>query len=189
MNEFAIELAGGKAYVYTPYDPAFVSKIKLLGGRWNPAEKCWMVSDSAVEDARRVMREVYGRDDQPVAETVDVQLVFDKDVDELRAPVALLGRIIASASGRDSGASVGTDVLFISGCPTSGGSVKNWRTVVHEGSVVRLPRLPKGAVENPDLPDGVRMEVLGGETDRAALEAEKAKLLARIAEIDELLAK
>lgn len=189
MSEFTIKMVDNKAAVYTPYDPAFVSKIKLLGGRWNPAEKCWMVSDYAVDDVRRVMREVYGRDDQPVAETVDVQLVFDKDVDELRAPVALLGRIIASASGRDSGASVGADVLFVSGHPTSGGSVKNWRTVVHEGSVVRLPRLPKGAVENPDLPDGVRMEVLGGEADRAALEAEKAKLLARIAEIDALLAK
>lgn len=189
MSEFMIKTVDEKAAVYTPYNPAFVSKIKLLGGRWDPAEKCWTVSDNAVEDARRVMREVYGRDDQPVSETVDVQLVFDEEVYKLRAPVVLLGRIIASASGRDSGARVGTDVLFVSGCPISGGSVKNWRTIVQKGSVVRLPQLPKGAVENPDLPDGVRMEVLGGETDRAALEAEKAKLLARIAEIDALLAK
>lgn len=133
------------------------------------------------------MREVYGRDDQPVAETVDVELTFAEDVSEWHGPVTLLGRAIASASGRDSGARIGEGTMFIAGKPTSGGSVKNWYTIVPAGCVVKLMKLPKLATENTEMPEGVTMRIIGSEIDRAALEAEREKLLARIAEIDALL--
>lgn len=187
-NTFEIKISDGKAAIYTPYNADFVSRIKLLGGRWNPAEKCWTVADFKVEDVRAAMRSIYGQDDRPVSETVDVILTFDKEYYEYCGPVTILGRTIAAARGRDSGARMGDDVMFLEGEPESGGSVKKWRTVIPAGCVVKLPNLPKTATEECDLPDGVTMEIIGQNIDREALLSEKEKLLARLAEIDALLA-
>lgn len=187
-DTFEIKIADGKAAVYTPYNADFVSRIKLMGGRWNPAEKCWTVAEFKVDDVRAAMRSIYGRDDQPVTETVDVILTFAEEYYELRAPVTILGRTIATAWGRDSGSRMGDDVMFLDGAPKSGGSVKNWHTVIPAGSVVKLPNLPKTATAECDLPDGVSMEIIGQGIDREALQAEKEKLLARLAEINAILA-
>lgn len=186
-NTFEIKIADGKAAIYTPYNAEFVSRIKLLGGRWNPSEKCWTVAEFKVDDVRAVMRSIYGQDDQPVAETVDVILTFDEEYSELCGPVTLLGRTIAAARGRDSGARMGDDVMFLEGQPKSGGSVKNWRTIIPAGSVVKLPNLPKTATKECELPEGVTMQIIGGDIDLEALKAEKEKLLARLAEIDAIL--
>ena len=188
MANFEIKINDGKAQIYTPYNAEFVSKIKLLGGRWNPSEKCWIVAEFKADDVRAAMRSVYGQDDQPVSETVDVILKFDEEYYELCAPVTMLGRTIATAWGRDSGARMGDEVMFIEGKPKSGGSVKNWHTVIPAGSVVKLPNLPKTATKECELPYGVTMQIIGKDIDRKALEAEKEKLLARLAEIEKLLA-
>lgn len=187
MSDFAIKLTDGKAAIYTPYNKTFVEKIKLMGARWNASDRCWVIDEYSVPDARAAMREVYGRDDLPVSETVDVELTFERSVYGYKEPVTILGRTIASAYGRDSGARIGDGVMFLEGKPHSGGSVKNWETVVPEGCVVKLPKLPKMATEAADLPDGVTMRILGEGIDRSALEEEKAKLLARIAVIDAIL--
>ena len=186
-DKFEIKIDDGKAKVFTPYNAEFVSRIKLLGGRWNASKKCWTVSDFKVDDVRAAMRNIYGQDDSPVAETVDVILTFDKEVSEWHAPVTILGRTIATAWGRDSGARMGDEVMFLEGKPKSGGSVKNWYTEIPEGCVVKLPKLPKTAVTECELPEGVTMQVLGEEIDRDALIAEKEKLLARLAEIEKLV--
>lgn len=187
MADFDIVIRNGKAAVYTPFNRDFVSRVKLLGGRWDGS--AWVVGEDAVEDVRKVMRAVYGRDDREAGEMVDVVLRFTEEVSELRDGVTILGRTIAKAWGRDSGARVGDDVRFTEGKPRSGGSAKNWYTEIPEGCVVKLPRVPKALVDRPDLglPRGVEMAVIGESIDRDALEAEKEKLLARIAEIERLL--
>lgn len=187
MSEFSITVTSGKASVYTPFNRDFVDKIKLMGARWNPAARCWQVDECIVPDVREAMRSVYGRDDQPVAEVVDVELTFDESVCEGKGPVTILGRIVASAWGRDTGARVGDGVMFVKGRPDSGGSRAHWETYIPAGCVVKLLKVPKMATEDAELPAGVSMRIIGGGVDREALEEERRKLLARIAEIDELL--
>lgn len=187
MANFEIKIENGKAQVFTPYNADFVSRIKLLGGRWNPTQKCWTVNENAVEDVRSAMRNIYGQDDNPVSETVEVILKFNEEISIWHGPVTILGRTIASASGRDSGARIGEDVMFLEGAPKSGGSVKNWRTEVPEGCVVKLMSLPKTALDECELPQEVTMEVVGEQIDREALKEEKEKLLARLAEINAIL--
>ena len=187
MCNFEIKINDGKASVFTPYNTEFISRVKLLGGRWNPSAKCWTVNENAVDDVRAAMRAVYGQDDQPVSETVDVILRFEDEVSVWHDSVTILGRTIASAMGRDSGARVGEDVMFLEGKPISGGSVKNWHTIVPAGCVVKLPNLPKTALSECELPDDVTMEIIGQDIDRDALAAEKARLLGRLAEINALL--
>lgn len=179
-----------RAYLETPYNANFVAAVKQIGGaNWDRDRRAWAIPADAIDQAREIMRRVYGADDRPSAEpSVSVKLTFDREVYKLRAPVTILGKSIASAWGRDSGARVGDDVAFVEGRPESGGSVKNWCSVVPAGCVVVLHNVPQAALQM-ELPEGVTAEVMQpAAIDRAALEAERERLLARLAEIDQLLA-
>lgn len=69
----------------------------------------------------------------------------DKEVyhDDIR----LFGKTIASAYGRDSGAKLGKDAVLIKGNACSGGSVKNWRTIIVAESVILLNNVPRQMYE------------------------------------------
>ena len=136
-----------------------------------------------------MMREVYGQDDLP-QELVTVKVTVGEDsIDKWRAPVILFGRTIASAFGRDGGARVGEGVCFEKGGCDSGGSMKNWYTIVNAGSTFTIYDVPKLALEQGlgwDEEYGT-YEVVEDEDPLAALKAEKEALLKRLAEIEELL--
>ena len=187
---FAIDILGDKAKVTTPYNPEFVSKVKALGGKWSPSDKTWVVSSEIIEDVRNAMRSVYGRDDRVPSETVEVLITFNKDVSVYHGPVVMFGQVVAYAFGRDSGARVGDNVFFIKGRPESGGSVKNWRTTVPAGCVVKMLKVPKVLYDgfNPETCSfDVSVELVGSKIDREALLREKQDLIQRLAEIDRLL--
>ena len=178
----------GKIAITSPYNKDFTSRVKLLGAKWNPDNKTWVLEKSALEDLRALCREIYGEDDQPAAETADVELSFTDEVMEYLGPVTILGRTISSAVGRDSGARAGESVMITKGDITSGGSARNWASVVTAGTVAKLVAVPKQLLENVQLPEGVELRVISQAIDRDALVAERDRLLARLAEIEELLA-
>ena len=73
-----------------------------------------------------------------------------------------------------------------------GGSARNWQTCLDAGCVIKIYNVPAAkaqeAVENPPY-KGMVCAIEQPETiDRAALIAEREKLIARIAEIDAQLA-
>lgn len=180
-----IEIRENTAYVFTPYNPKFVSSIKAIGGaKWDGNERCWKIPAAAVDTARKVMMDVYGETDLPDdGEKVTVRIRFDEEVSEERGPIVIFGKTIASAFGRDTGAKVGADVVFVQGAPTSGGSRNRWDTIIPEGCVAEIRNVPTAA-----LNDDYNYEIVEEKAiDREALEAEKAKLLKRLAEIEELL--
>lgn len=181
------------ALVYTPYNADFVSRIKssVGGAKWDGTKKAWKVPATAVDAVRDIMREIYGETDEPEStDKVNVRLTFTKECSPLCAPVTMLGKTIASAFGRDSGAKVGDGVTFLEGSPRSGGSVKNWHTVVPEGCVVLLYDVPRSIVTADRLPDCVSFEIeeRRPEIERKDLLEERERLMKRIAEIDALLA-
>lgn len=185
-----IEVLNEKAYVITPYNADFIKAIKGIGGaRWNREHSAWEIPANSIEQAREIMRNVYGEDDLPdTSPRVEVRLSFTKDVTACCEAVTIYGKTVARAYGRDSGARPGEDVAFVTGKPTSGGSMKNWTSVVPEGCVVILHNVPEVLLSQA-LPEGCTMERVNPiEINRAALEAERAKLLARLSEIDTLLA-
>lgn len=186
--DIKIHKIGREALLFTPYNAEFIAAVKNIGGaRWDKEHRAWSIPSEAIDQARDIMRRVYGAcdlpDDQP---RVSVKLTFEADVSEKWAPVTIFGKTIASATGRDSGARTGDDVVFVVGSPKSGGSVANWRSVVPEGSVVVLHNVPQAALEMP-LPEGVQAVVSAQKQSRDALQAEKERLLARLAEIEGLL--
>lgn len=183
-----IDVKNGIANVYTPYNPDFVKAIKGVGGaKWNGSEKYWSIPETAVEVAREIMIDVYGYSDVKENETISLKVTFNEDVSEYRKDVVLFGKILAHAYGRDSGARIGDDVAYISGGATSGGSAKNWYSIVKEGSVIVLSNVNKNIYENAEMQYDVTVEILETKNNRNQLLDEKKRLLKRIEEIDKLL--
>lgn len=186
-----IEIDNGRAYVYTPYNPDFVRAIKGIGGKkWEPNKGCWSVPDTAVSAAREIMMDVYGYSDQIPNDVLALKVIFLSDVSSTCSDVTLFGKVMAHASGRDSGARVGDDVAYIRGGASSGGSVKNWRSVVEKGSIAILSNVNRTIYEKAETNPDIQVEVMEASTsldDRQKLLKEKEQLLKRIAENDETL--
>lgn len=188
-KDYDIAIADGKASIRTPYNIEFVQRVKLMGGKWDSSSRRWVVDERRVEAVRAAMTEVYGRSDLEPGELVKVRVTFDNGYHECCGPITLFGATIASASGRDSGARVGDRVVFLSGEPYSGGSAKNWLTVIRSGSQIEIYDVPAEYASKciGELPASVHAEIIRDDIDRDALRAERDRLLARIAEIDKLL--
>lgn len=190
MLRIAVE--NGRAKVYTPYNPDFVSQIKTIGGhKWDPTEKCWTVPEAEIDTVRKCMMDTYGETDISAEDQrITVRVRFNKDDYEEENSYFLFGKMVARAWGRDSGAIVGDDVVFEDGKPRSGGSMRHWRTVIPQGCVIRIKNVPQAAFEaqEPDKWGAWTAEKIEEEgVSHEALEEEKAKLLARLAEIEKLL--
>lgn len=182
-----IKIEDNKAYLSTPYNAEFVRRIRnVSGAKWDPTRIAWCIDAAAVDDARAIMRDVYGEDDQTSGKKVKVKLHFSQRTYAYHGSITIYGKTLSRASSRDSGARSGDDVSFVAGSPESGGSMKNWASVVPQGAIVILHNVPESMLSE-ELPDGVTMEIMDTGIDRDALTAEKARLLARIAEIDKLL--
>jgi len=182
-----IEIVNGKAHITTPYNQDFVAKIKNIGGRWDASSKTWTVSESMIDEAREIMRQVYGKDDQQTdTPSTDIRIRFNKEVSVLQAGITLYGKTIAKAWGRDSGARVGDDVAFITGKPISGGSVKNWHTIIEAGSEIVVKNVPLTLIGS-ELPEGAQI-ISDAESKRDVLLARKAELEAALADINAQLA-
>jgi hypothetical protein len=140
-----------KIRVKTPYDKAFVERARNLRGTWSKSTSEWVFDDSIEEYIREALMDVYGTTGEAPVEMVSL-LIDGYDDNQLNGPIELFGRIIARAFGRDSGAKLGDDIIWISGEYTSGGSVKNWRTYVSDGRFeiknFPLPRVQKEDVQN-----------------------------------------
>lgn len=185
-----IKTENGMAKIFTPYNAEFVAKVKQVGGRkWNAAERCWEVPESEVDTVRGYMMDIFGETDLPTeGEKVTVKVTFNSEESKRCGSITLFGKTLARAWGRDTGARVGDDVTLISGVVTSGGSMKNWTTEIREGTVLKVRNVPRAALEqDSDLDVTVEVMETAG-IDRAALMEEKEKLLARLAEIENLLA-
>lgn len=174
--------------ITTPYNADFVGRIKQLSGsRWDRERKAWLVPASAEDAVREIMRAVYGRDDRPT-QTVTVRIRVPEQKGAFEGPVTIWGKTLASASGRDSGARIGDGVSLIAGSIDSGGSAKNWKSIVQAGAEFILDSVPEGLIET--VPDWIEIiSVKKDGLDPVALQEERSLLLSRIAEIDRLLAK
>ena len=184
-----ITVKEGKAYVETPYNKEFITKIKQIGGaRWNSSARCWTVPGAEIDTVRAYMREVYGETDLPdEGDRVTVEVTFLEETSDWDGEISLFGRQICRAFGRDSGARVGEGVTLIDGKIGSGGSRANWTVWIGEGAKFRVRNLPRKAlsIEAPYKVEVVEVQQDG--IDREALMAEREKLQARLAEIEALL--
>lgn len=131
MQTIKLEIIQDKIKVTTPYNANFVNKCRNLRGKFQ--EGAWWFDDSILDYVRNAMIEYFGTTGEASYETCTL-LIKDFSKCSDKSPVVLFGHTIARALGRDSGARLGDDIIFISGTYTSGGSVKNWCTEVEDAT-------------------------------------------------------
>ncbi len=120
----------GVIEIRTPYSPEFVAIARQLNGNWNNI--FWSFRSEDRDTLSDLLIETYGMDGRTPVKTVTVRATIKEGIawETFRGPLMIFGRVVGSAFGRDSGARLGTGVAIVSGRFTSGGSVKNWKTVI-----------------------------------------------------------
>ena len=142
----AEQQSAGICTLKTPsYNALLVEKCRALGGKWDPDARAWVFS-GIVSDEIEALDEIYNSD--PVA----VELTAKSELSAWHAPVDFLGFSLARATGRDSGAKLADGVALMSGKIASGGSMKNWATVIRDGSVLRL-EVPRALIDSAEQDD------------------------------------
>lgn len=186
-----------KVYLYSDYTPELPSKAKMIGGRWNSAEKAWVFSLRDLDLVKKLSNEVYGWDDDPLHDIRlrigDAQGLDTRDFESFdgSAPNALRikGRLIAQRKERDAAVQLGNDVLLIQGeFADSGGSRVNPRVFdsVCENMILEIRNCYQGLLDA--LPsDCYEIVEKKADINKEALQAERERLLARLAEIEQLL--
>lgn len=146
------------------YNSDLVEQCKSLGGKWDSEEKCWVFSDIVADKVEEL-------DDLYNSELISIEITNvcnwngkPDTIGEHTGPVYFLGYMLARARGRDSGAELGDNISLIRGGVRSGGSMKNWYTIIEEESVLRL-KVPKKLLdihmtENGILWDEWKVETL-----------------------------
>lgn len=182
---------GDYTELYTPYSKEFVKEIKSIGGaKWSSSKSCWMIPNEAQDIAQKMMMRIFGEDGEAKQAKLTIRLTMEESqYSDYCSSYTLLGKTVARAFGRDSGARPGEDAIFEEGKPTSGGTTRKWYTKVPQGCVIRLSNVSISLWEKfkGSTHEGIKAEVVEDKIDRDALEIEKEKLLKRLAEIKILL--
>lgn len=185
--EYSIKINGDTIEVVAPFLPDFVAQAKSkLGGRWTGT--AWAFDARNESAVRQAVKTYYGWEDG--VPLVSVKLHFDEDTHETCAGIYRLGRQIAAAKDRDSGARLGLGVVLESGDVDSGGSQKNWQTTIDADTVLVVHDVPL-PIAQAFNESGERCEIIPSAVEKSrvdVLREERERLVARLAEIDAELA-
>ena len=186
---YAVSKTATQFLAVAPYNPKFVAAAKSdFGAKWDGVAWTFDLRDEA--EAVKLIFKCYGW--TPGMALVSVRVLFDEERRASQAPFLMLGRALASASGRDSGARLGDGVRLLAGSVGSGGSMKNWLTVIDDGTELVVHDVPEAMarsyIDGTRGKEGVRVEfVQPVSVDITGLTIERARLKARVVEIDQLL--
>ncbi len=174
----------------TPYDGAFVSAAKALGGKYVGGE--WVFDARNADRVADLCLDVYGTDGSDDSATlVTVRITVPAGVAE--QAYRLAGRRLVYRPGRDAEVRYTSGVISVEGrFPSSGGSVKNPRLDNPQPVVLEIRDVTPGTAqlmrEQAPRYRGGSAEIVVSDDNRSALAEERERLVARIAEIDVLLA-
>lgn len=176
-----------------PYNPDFNGPAKTkLGAQWDGEYWCFDIRDQ--DAVLKLIEAKYGwLMGMPL---VSVNIKFNEDRHFGQGPCILLGRVIAAATGRDSGAKLGNGVRLMDGVVKSGGSTKNWTTEIRAGSEFVVHDVPMqmaqdfitGKRESRNVVVTLVEPPVPVVINKTSLEDERKALMQRLMEIDTQLA-
>lgn len=173
--------------LHAPYEPTMPAKARAIGGRWDGDTKAWIFSLRDEERVRELAREVYGTDGT-ASQTVTVRLADPEGYARYSNELYLFGRMIARRRERDEAVRLGEGVIIVAGgFNYRGGSVKNPRLEAKEGTVLEIRDVPADHTDIVATQQNGDLTIVDTAIDRDALIAERARLQARLTEIDKLL--
>lgn len=131
--------SAGICTLKTPfYNEKMVSTCRKLGGKWDPTASAWVFSGLVCDKVDEL-------DEKYNSRLIQIEVKVLQKFYEYESAATIAGFTIARAYGRDSGAKIGEGISFIEGKPDSGGSRKNWATIIKEGSVFRM-QIPENCI-------------------------------------------
>ena len=190
MEQISFKKQDGKIIVTTYYNRKFASKARNLRGQWDSVKKAWVFDESVEEYVKQALIDIFGVTGEIQYETCSL-LIRDFTAWEMRGEVELFGRTVARAFGRDSGAKLGDDIIWVSGSYHSGGSVKNWTTEVENGTF-EIQNFPLERTKFDDVRKAVEdgwceIKVNKKKRSREEIESEIAALKSKLSELEEEL--
>lgn len=173
----------GEIKVQSAYNKSFIAKAHQLNGKWS--KPYWVFKEETASALNAALVEIYGEGFEQVAR-VTVEIDLDAWYDSQRGcpnDVTLGGVAIAHRISRDGRVILASDAFVKAGdFLPSGGSAK-YPAVTWESGTILVAKVPESVAI------GAGVKVVSDADDRkAALEAEKAQLLARLAEVESALA-
>ena len=173
-REIEIITEDNRVYAFTPYNPSFPTQAKKIGGRWNPDLKAWSFDARDEDRVHEMVRKIYGTDGTNTGDLVTVHVpIADYENDK---EVRVGGITVLEKVHRD-------QVLRISGTFLYKSGSMRFPTIGENDVILEVRDIPREVAEKENL------EIVTETIDRDALLKEKAELEARLAKIDELLAK
>jgi hypothetical protein len=119
------------------YNKTLVDECKKLAGKF---ENGVWIFPGFVADEVEELDYIYN------SKEVIVELTAIEEIYASRDALQVAGYQIAKATGRDSGAKMSADVALISGKVSSGGSMKNWATIIDANSTIKM-KLPENLLK------------------------------------------
>ena len=177
----------GKIAVSSPFNPDFVKGAKRLGGKWSGDTKAWLFDARDRGRVEDLLASCYGYSAAASGELATVRIVLDED-NAGGKEVYFAGRSICSRRYRDVPVKTADNVVIID-CefPASAGSMR-YPAVIRGSRTVTI-EVRDVPVEALAAEKELRFERIDADTQaqREALSAERERLIARLAEIDEAL--
>lgn len=154
-------------HVVCPRHPAFSQFARNHRARRNRSLRAWEFpakSRSAIADR---LVDLYGTDGSP-GPTCDVRIQAAANLEATRRGIFALGREVALAFGRDTGAIPGPSTVLVEGNIYSNGSRTYWTTQIRKGTVLEVRDVPEALArkfvrenrsgQNPDWTNCVILE-------------------------------
>lgn len=183
--DVTIQRTGSKISLHGPAHSDLVREAVLLGGRRGHNPRTWLFDARDEQRVRDLAKRVYGTDGTlPELVTVRVDLADWEEGDV----AVFAGRQIAIRPGRDADVRLSPGVVLVAGKLSGRGGSGQYTAINADKNVeVEIHDFPRAALSlvEDDAYEIVRQE---SPLDTGALRAERAELLARIAEIDSALA-
>ena len=190
MEQISFKKQDGKIIVTTYYNRRFASKARNLQGKWDSSKKAWIFDESVEEYVKQALLDVFGVTGETPYETCSL-LIKDFTAWESRGEVELFGRTVARAFGRDTGAKLGDDIIWISGSYGSGGSAKNWTTEIKDG-IFEIQDFPLERTKFDDVQKAIEdgwceIKMNRKKRSRKEIESEITALKSRLSELEKEL--
>jgi len=126
-----------------PHHVLLAGEATELRGSWMPAQRVWLFPAEETENVKHMAERLYGTSDSDTELTTNITVRFNTTLEETREGIYGLGRMLVRAKYRDSGVRFGPGVTYRSGPePTSGGSLKYWKTIIPDGCTLNVRAVP-----------------------------------------------
>ncbi|MEZ5130326.1 MAG: hypothetical protein R2763_01170 [Mycobacterium sp.] len=174
-----VEIVGDRVVLISPYNRDLPARARQLGGRWDADGKRWSFDLRDESRVRDLARDIYGTDGsvEEAADTVTVRV--DCNGYARRQGITVGGRTVASRRYRDEAVRLSEGVVIVSGGFRDSGGSMRYPVIGETTAVIEVRDVPRAAAQAEGFPI---VDEQAGRMEQLA--TERARLVARIAEID-----